>query len=76
MDSGKNKSEKTKIQGCCCAKATRWEQAWHPPGQGESLVWLMHGEKSTVSDVVSVVEEVATQRSWEFTGSEVARLKK
>ena len=39
-------------------------------------MWLTHGEKSTVSDVVSVVEEVATQRSLEFTGSEVARFKK
>lgn len=46
------------------------------PGQGESLVWLMHGEKSTVSDVVSVVKEVAMQRSLEFIGSEVARFKK
>ena len=36
----------------------------------------MHGEKSPVSDVVSVVEEVAMQRSLEFIGSEVARFKK
>lgn len=40
------------------------------------VVWLTHGEQSTVPDVVSSVDEVAMKRSSDFTGSDIARFKK
>lgn len=40
------------------------------------VVWLTHGEQSTVPDVVSSVDEVAMKRSSDFTGSDIARFKR
>lgn len=57
------------------AKATRREQAWRPPGQGKaSVVDTWRAEYSSRCGQCS--RRGAMKRSFNFTGSEVARFKK